>query len=346
MRNTKDSLQRIAKVLRGHLFVVPRLLANKHMQMLLSFITPYYHGNIAKQERRYIKLSDGSQLVADCFFQQKKEAHPTIVVINGFEGYVGSGASRFSEGISYKAYHFGFNVIHLKQRGEGDAIHLTHSLFAADPVPDMEAAFVQFINWGLHRFFLIGLSGGGWAALFAAAKLPARIQSKIAGIVSISPPINHLDTLAHAAQHPLYSWLLLQVYKNLVRRRAKIDPPGTWDMKQLRAIKTVRQWGETYLRRIVSDLSEQVSAVDEYHRKTDLTPLLPKGTIPTLIIHAKDDPITPHGSFTTLSNPFILTLFPNDGAHGAFISAKKLYGDIDRHWAQNRAMEFISLLEQ
>jgi len=46
------------------------------------------------------------------------------------------------------------------------------------------------------------------------------------------------------------------------------------------------------------------------------------------------------------NNPYFISLLTPCGAHGAFVTAKKMYGDLDRHWGQNRAIEFIRLLEK
>ena len=70
--------------------------------------------------------------------------------------------------------------------------------------------------------------------------------------------------------------------------------------------------------------------------------------VPVLLIHSQDDPVTPSASFmqsTINEYSNIITLFPQHGGHGGFFTFKKRYGDLDGFWAQNRAMEFIRLLD-
>jgi uncharacterized protein len=334
-------LKEIEQTLRSHPFVPPRFFENYHIQTFLAgFISGFTLPNL-KPERRLIDLSDGSKLAADCFWQKNKEIRSTVIVINGFEGYFGKGITPFGKNVSNKAYHFGFNVIHLRMRGEADTIHFTKSLVATDPVDDLTIVFQEFARWGLKKFYVIGLSGGGWVQLFSLCKLKKTIKKNILGSISISGPIDFFSTWDHANKHPLYSWLLLRIYKNLVTRRINIDPPGTWDTKQLKQINSLRGWGEAYVH-----IFEKFATIDEYHAKTDLALLLPHLTIPTLIIHAFDDPLVPAFPYTKIKNPHIITLLTKHGGHGGFFMLKPRYGDLDGHWAQNRAMEFIRLLEE
>jgi len=336
-------MDKIEKALLTHPFVTPWYLQNMHMQTLFAAFFPYFKLKGIKPERKYIKLADGSQIIADCLFHPDREKHATVISVSGFEGYINKGKSNFAEAIFHKAYAYGYNVIHVGKRGEADSIHLTKSLFPAYPVDDMSTALQTIYGWGLKKFYLVGVSGGGWVNLFTSCKLEEKIKKHILGIVSISAPIDFFSTWEHAKKRPLYGWLLLHLYKNLVKRRIKIDPQGTWDMKQLKAIKSLRAWGEAYV-----STFEKFSTIDEYHKGTDLKPLIPHLQLPTLIIHAKDDPIIPVEPYTApaiQNNKNIITLFEAHGGHGGFFSTKKLYGDLDGHWAQNRAMEFIRLLE-
>ena len=146
-------------------------------------------------------------------------------------------------------------------------------------------------------------------------------------------------------KNSFYNSLLLWAYKRSIRRRAKVDPPGTWDLKALKKIKTKRELFETYYQTPTWSNAEKVATLEEYNEKIDIVPHLSKIKVPTLIIHAYDDLVSPIQPFVNLKNPNIITLLTKHGGHGGFFTTKKLYGDLDGHWAQNRAMEFIRLLE-
>jgi predicted alpha/beta-fold hydrolase len=65
--------------------------------------------------------------------------------------------------------------------------------------------------------------------------------------------------------------------------------------------------------------------------------------IPTLIIHAEDDPFIPFEPLRDSvfsENPYIMMVATKRGGHVAFVSSRT---DEDRFWAENRAVEFFRL---
>jgi uncharacterized protein len=348
MRQQSDPLNKIRIILQSHPFIPSVFLKNPHLQTFLAPAIPYFQMNIGKKVQIQIPLSDGSQLVADCWWQKEKEKCATVVVLSGFEGYLGKEKSHFVKGMADKAFSMGYNIIHLKQRGEAESIHLTKSLFAADPLVDISSALIQLREMGLKKIYMVGISGGGWSILFSLTQLNSKIARCIAGVVSISSPANFLGTWDHVKKNQVYYWILLQAYKNFVRRRHKIDLPGVWNMDALKSAKTIEEWGEVFFPYSFG-FKKRFLDIGDYHEKTDLKHFLPSVTIPTLLIHSHDDPVTPLSFFTHPSiqkNPWIISLFPKYGGHGGFIARQKSYGDEDRHWAQNRAIEFIRLLDK
>ena len=70
--------------------------------------------------------------------------------------------------------------------------------------------------------------------------------------------------------------------------------------------------------------------------------------IPTLIIHAEDDPFIPFAPLrdpAVANNPYILLVDPKQGGHVAFVQAET-NGDPDRFWAENRVVEFCELARE
>lgn len=349
MHKKNNDLKPIAKILQSHPFVVPKVLQNPYLQTISVFAPlPAFTIKMPKSERRYIDLPDGTKLGCDIWLQKDKEEHATVVLLSGLEGYNLSERSRFISEMANKAYSYGYNVIHLKQRGESDTIHLTKSIFAADPVEDLTIALEQFIQLGCKKMYLVGVSGGGWAALFTLAKVKKDVGQYIAGAVAISPPRNLIDTWIHAEKSRISRWMLFQSYKNLVQRRIKLDGPSAWDLRASNSAKTLREWAENFFPYSFG-FKEKFLTIEGYHKQTDLAFYFSKMQAPVLLIHSQDDPIIPitpfiQSSLDQYSN--IIPLFTKYGGHGGFLTAKKRYGDLDRHWAQNRAMEFIRLLDE
>ena len=344
----KDSkLDKIEKILRSHAFVTPPFLQHSAIQMFCFTIIPYFTTALPKRDRRLIDLPDGAKLAADCWWQKEKEEHKTIIVLSGLDGFSGSGESLFAKELVMKSYFWGFNVIHLKQRGEADTIHLTTSVINTYLENELACALEQIVRWGITNVYIVGLSAGGYLALLEAGRLGTAARKTIGGIVAISVPLDMVQTWNYIEKNTFYDKLLLKTYKHLIKRRIRIDPPGTWNEQQLKNIKTKKQWFHTY--KHMWGYPEKFSTLEEYNEKIDVYPLLAKIKVPTVIINAYDDPVASAEPFTkplVTDNPYIITLLSKHGGHGGFFTFKKLYGDLDRHWAQNRAIEFIRLLTQ
>jgi predicted alpha/beta-fold hydrolase len=336
------SLSFIVEKLKTHPFAVPKILQHYHIQTLGVNFMPYFRTALPSVERIYITLSDGSKIAADCIFQQNRKMKPTIVVMNGFTG---SSRSYFSRSMKHKAFYCGFNVILLMQRGEGDSVPLTSSLFTAYPQYDMPIALRKFSEMGLKRIYLIGLSLGGWAALLTLGTMGKSAQEYLCGAAVVSCPGNLLDTWERIEKNSFYNFLLLQAYKHVVKKRVKVDPSGTWDLEQLKLIKTKRQFFETFLRNHTCGSKESSITLNEYNKRTNCMPLLKNIQVPSLIIHSSDDPVCPSGPYLRIKNPYISTLMPVYGGHGGFFTTKKPTADLDGLWAQNRSIEFIQLLD-
>jgi predicted alpha/beta-fold hydrolase len=346
MKNDKEMFKKqhtaIVGKLKEHAFLPSKFLTNAHLQIAASLLTPYFTIPKPSMVRKLISLPDDSQVAADCWFQKNKEQCSTVIIVHGFEGY-DDGQSRFGQSMGFKAYHEGFNVIFLRQRGEADTIHLTKSLgdFLAEDLP---IALTVLSTWSKQKMYIVSLSLGAWATLLTIGRAK-RIPPLLAGVVAISPPTNTDDTWRHIEKSKIYDGLLLKKYKSLVKRRIAIDSPGTWDIQKLQTIKTKKQFFETY--KHTFGYPEKFSTLDEYFKSTDVLQYSRNIQIPTLIIHAFDDPVVPADPFTRpaiTENQNIITMLSKHGSHGSFVAQKTLYGDLDRYWAQNRAMEFIELL--
>ncbi len=342
--NTHPSLIAIEKELKSHPFIAPTWFQNPHMQTVISAVVPQMTLKRIPVQRRFISVPDGSKLAADCSLQKDHTNTPTVIVLSGFEGYMQTTVSRFGSGMRAKLYKAGYNVIHLRQRGEGDTIHLTKSIgYMPDDLP---IAFEQIASWGHNPMYVIAFSAGAYNLLFALGKIGDNARKYLRGTVAVSAPLTTEETWEHIDKNPVYNWLFLKGYKYLILRRAKVDPPGTWDIEKLKQVKDKKEWADAFIHKWGH--ADKITNYEQLNVLTDALPLVPSIKVPSLIIHAKDDPISPAAPFMrslVQENPYIIPFLTDYGGHCGFIMTEKRYGDSDRHWAQNRALEFITLLE-
>lgn len=326
-------LQAIEKILQSHPFITTKVLQHHLIQSAGSVILPYYKNKDWKTERRYIGLADGTKLGVDCLFQQEYEKHATVVVLDGF---LGSSKSNFSLGMGQKAYHFGFNVILLNQRGQGDTTHLTQSLNDSGLEGDLGYALSEFVKWGCKKIYIVGLSWGAFLALREIGLQGEKAKEYIKGLTMISNPIDlvRYSHYSEKKEYNFFNWFFMKEMDKLAKRRLKLDPPGTWDTALKKKKRSVRQWDEAFMH-----AWGNFASIDEYYALVSALALIPCVQIPTLAIHSYDDQIMPADQFEAVefkNTEHIITLLTTYGAHGGFIAAKKRYGDLDRHWAQKR----------
>ncbi len=128
--------------------------------------------------------------------------------------------------------------------------------------------------------------------------------------------------------------------KKRIRTKQRLYPQ-LYDLSKLTLVHTIRDFDEHY-----TATAHGFSNAEDYYYRSSSVRVVGKIRIPTLILHAHDDPFIP---FTPLrepdlaANPYIFLLETTQGGHVAFISAKKV-GE-DRFWAENRAIEFCVLAE-
>jgi len=112
------------------------------------------------------------------------------------------------------------------------------------------------------------------------------------------------------------------------------------DLEKMRKVKTIREFDEL--------LTAPLSGFDgafHYYREASSLGWIPRITTPTLLLHAKDDPLLPWELLTgreVSDNHCLLLHLTEAGGHVAFI-ARRGRRDIDRSWAENRVIDFLRI---
>jgi predicted alpha/beta-fold hydrolase len=129
--------------------------------------------------------------------------------------------------------------------------------------------------------------------------------------------------------------------------------PELYDSAPLSRISSLVQFDDHY----VAPAFGFADARD-YYAKASALPFLSRIRVPTLIIHAQDDPFIPFTPLEkslnpesqtdassvvqTTENENVLLVSPPRGGHVAFVSMDSL--DEDRFWAENRLVDFSEIV--
>ena len=240
-----------------------------------------------------------------------------------------------------KAFRVGFNVVRMNLRNCGGTEHLTPTLYHGGLSEDLRAVVKELIERdGLSRLFLIGFSLGGNMVLKLAGEYGEHPPKEIIAVCAISPSVD-LDASGNSIgqrSNWIYHRDFVRRLKNRIRLKGKLYPE-VYDISELHLIRTLREFDERF-----TSVAHGFANAADYYDKASALRVMDKIRVPTLIIHAQDDPFIPFAPLrdpAVGANPYILLLGPERGGHVAFVAAAA--NDEDRFWAENRVLEFCQV---
>jgi uncharacterized protein len=313
-----------------------------HRQTLLAYFWPRrYFFDEKMIEQRLFTVEDGSQLLAECHWQSDREAHPTLVIVHGLEG---SSRSGYALGTADKAFRAGFNAVRLNIRNCGGTEHLTPTLYHSGQSDDLRQVVGQLVrDFALQRIYIAGFSLGGNICLKLAGEWGSEAPPEVQGFIGVCPVIDLMASWPYLEKPSafIYRWQFVWSLRQRIRRKIRLFP-GRYDPSRLCGIRTIREFDSRYTAPYMGFLD-----VYDYYTRASAAPVLSKIRVPTLIIHAADDPLLPPEPFVrqdVLANPFIVQWITSQGGHVGFLGSP-LDGDPDDRWAENRLIQFLQLLE-
>ena len=330
----------IVEALKEKSFKSHVLFSNGHAQTILAYAWPRYLTLSISDphQQRLFEVEPNVRLLAHCHWQTDPVMHPTLLLVHGLEG---SSSAKYMLGTTEKAFRSGFNVIRLNLRNCGGTEHLTPTLYHGGLSEDLRAVVKELIEKDqISTMVLVGFSLGGNLVLKLAGEYGDDPPPGILGVCAVSPSVD----LTAAADLILRrsNWIYQQDFvrrlKNRIRTKQKLYPE-LYDISGLPEVRTVREFDE----RFTAPAHGFADADDYYYRSSSLR-VIDQIRIPTLIIHAEDDPFIPIAPLrdpAVANNPHVLLLATEHGGHVAFISANP--NGEDRFWAENRVVEFCKL---
>lgn len=313
------------------------IVSSKHLPRRRAF-----RAETALYESRLSEVEPGTRVLLKCRWQPERRAAPTLLLIHGLEG---STESLYVLGTAQKAFRRGFNVVGMNMRNCGGTEHLAATLYHSGMTGDIRRVLLEELagREGLSEIYLAGFSMSGNMVLRLAGDYGAAPPPALKGAAAVSPSID-LDSCAAALErreNALYRWNFVSNLRGRVRRKDRLSP-GVYDTRRLRRVRTVREFDEH-----VTAPHGGYRDASDYYARTSSRHVIGDIRIPTLIIHSADDPIIPVEPFfdeAIADNPDVLLVVTRRGGHVGFLS-DRAEGE-DRHWAENRLVEFFDSLRR
>lgn len=285
---------------------------------------------------RYFDVTDDSRVLADCYWHRDPRARPTVLALHGLEG---SSSAHYMRGLADKAWTAGCNVVLLNQRNCGGTERLSARLYHSGLTHD--PAFVVRELTEVDRLPAIGIVGyslGGNLTVKLMGEYAGDPPAPVKAACAVSPTLE-LARCVDALERPenrLYQWNFVRNLKARMRRMAAAWP-GRFDLRPLRAVRTVRQFDEAY----TAPHHGFAGASDYYHRAAAMR-VADRVRVPTMVLSARNDPFVPPEQFDdprVAGNPAITRLLTDDGGHCGFV--EHLPGHDDGYWAERVAIGFL-----
>jgi len=192
----------------------------------------------------------------------------------------------------------------------------------------------------LRRVAMAGFSMGGNQVLKLAGEWGGGAPPEVLGVAAVSPAID-LSICADALHLPcnrIYEWRFLWSLRQRLKRKLKCFPG---------ILKVDRWWW-----RSIRDFDDVITAphcgfrdAEDYYERASASRVVDQIAVPTLMIHAKDDPFIRLRAETRnkiAANPNICFVETEHGGHCAFLASPDGY---DGRWSERSMVEFFHLCE-
>ena len=322
-----------------------RFLGNAHLQTIAGNLLPRPH-HLNEAEAVVVEVSPAtehqmsSSVLCHCHWQpgERRVEAPTAIIVHGLEG---SSSSQYVLGNASKLWNSGCNAIRMNMRNCGGTERLSPTLYHSALSADVLAVMRFFVRReGLRSVALVGYSMGGNLVLKLAGELGEAAPAELRSVIGVSPAADlalSADAL-HEPMNRLYERRFLRALLKRFRRKAALFPQ-TYDVGRGFDVPSLRAFDDR-----ITALYSGFLGADDYYYRAAAARVLERIAVPTLILHAKDDPFVRLSAETRAKiggNTCITFVEPEHGGHCAFLAKPDRATGYDGYWAEHRLLRFL-----
>jgi len=259
---------------------------------------------------------------------------PLVVLFHGLEG---SSRSHYAQSLMHHVRMQGWRGVVPHFRGCGGRPNrLPRAYHSGD---------FHEVHWILERMaaragaapcFAVGVSLGGNALLKWLAAQGAVAQTWLHGAAAVSAPVD-LQVAGHGLGrgfNRFYTWHFLQSLKPKSLEKLR-RYPGLYDARKVARARNLYEFDE-----LVTAPLHGFASADDYWTRASSKAELRRIELPTLLVHARDDPFLPafHLPRQDEVSPCVTLEYPNGGGHAGFVTGA-FPGRLE--WLPMRLLEFF-----
>jgi len=319
-----------------------RFLHNGHLMTIAGNYFPREPW-LTPEEPWYVEVEHASTgrrstlIRCDCDWQppEVRRERLTLVLVHGLEG---SSRSQYILGTAARAWAAGCNVVRMNMRSCGGTDELSPGIYHSGRSGDVAAVVAGLTReHGLRSIALVGFSMGGNLVLKYAGEAGAEAPPEVRAVVGISPLMDLAPSskALHEPANRIYEWKFLR--NMLLRFRKKVGLfPEIYSLDGLDRIRSMRDFDQNVVARYGG-----FADADDYYETVASSRVADRLAVPTLIIHALNDPfirMLPSTRRTLLDNEQVTFIETRYGGHCAFLSPE---AGSDRHWAEKTLVNWL-----
>lgn len=328
----------------GDPFTAPRWLASTHLQTLgatLPLWAPPRSFRPERDEMLRIPLPAGGALHARAWWQHVTSRRAGAVIL--VHGVGGSSHSRYVVRAAVALHRAGWHVVRLDLRGAGDSIADAPALYHAGLTEDLRVAIEQVgAREHVDGVALVGFSLGGHVVLRFAGELGDSDPGALRALVAISAPLDLVQVtraIERLRSLPYHRYVLRRlvrqgiVFAQTHPKRAHYDPTALHRVRSIRA----------YDGQVIAPMHGFASAED-YYVRASAGPLVTQIRLPTLFVHAEDDPMVPAATvrdWLGAAPPAMEQAWTQRGGHVGWFAGLSESSWVNT-WAMNQTRAFLT----
>jgi uncharacterized protein len=283
-------------------------------------------------------VPDGT-LTGIVYWNATEKRAPLAILVHGLGG---SASSIYVQQAGYALWEAGYHVLCMNLRGAGSSAPVAPYLFHAGLTSDLDSVVRAFTTSpGIDGIALVGFSIGGNVVLKVASAWGDAPPPSVRAVVSLAAPVD----LA-AASRNLERWqgafyrhhVLRGLVASAVRFRLARPERAPYTLREILPLTSLREYDR---RVIVREYG--FDGVDDYYAKASAGPTLGQVTVPTLLLHASDDPMVPGPAMRqalSCASSAIDVRFTDRGGHLGW--AEGLAGaDLKSRWSTRTLLAYL-----
>jgi hypothetical protein len=277
-------------------FVPARPWLTGNLQTIADRVRPRTHqlAAVAVEERRVVPLGDGSDDALAVRLHRPRTSDPTRPIVLVVHGMGGTIDSTYVRATALGLLRAGYPVARVDLRGVGDSIPHTRTLYHGGRTEDLRDVLRALSDEpGAEGVALIGFSLGGNATLKLLGEpldgIPVRAGASVCAPLDLGSGVEHI-------RHRMFG-----LYERFFVARLRHDTLASQlalteeDRAALVEVDSIVAFDD-----LITAKRNGWRDAAHYYAVNSSAQFLPRITVPTLVVHALDDPMIPADTYAAV----------------------------------------------